>query len=79
MLRLNDSIELCIRFWLEDLQMINELGTFISVKQLRQLGLMSVCLQNTLRDVVLPVDNLLKPRMKYQGDEMHKIILQEKH
>ena len=31
------------------------------------------------RDVVLPVDNLLKPRRKYQGDEMHKIILQEQH
>ena len=28
------------------------------------------------RNVVLPVDNLLKPRREYQGDDMHKIILQ---
>lgn len=31
------------------------------------------------RDVVLPVDNLLKPRRKYQGEETHKIALQEQH
>lgn len=31
------------------------------------------------RDVVLPVDNLLKPRRKYHGEEEHKIILQEQH
>ena len=29
------------------------------------------------RDVVLPVDNLLKPRRKYHGEELHKITLQE--
>ena len=27
------------------------------------------------RDVVLPVDNLMKPRRKYQGEETHKIAL----
>ena len=31
------------------------------------------------RDVVLPVDNLLKPRRKYHGEESHQIILQEQH
>ena len=31
------------------------------------------------RDVVLPVDNLLKPRRKYHGEELHKITLQEQH
>ena len=31
------------------------------------------------RDVVLPVDNLLKPRRKYHGEESHKITLQEQH
>ena len=31
------------------------------------------------RDVVLPVDNLLKPRRKYHGEEEHKITLQEQH
>ena len=31
------------------------------------------------RDVVLPVDNLLKPRRKYVGEEMHLIALQEQH
>ena len=28
---------------------------------------------------MLPVDNLLKYRRKYRGDEIHKIILQEQH
>ena len=31
------------------------------------------------RDVVLPIDNLLKPRRKYQGEELHQIALQEQH
>ena len=31
------------------------------------------------RDVVLPVDNLLKPRRMYPGEEEHKITLQEQH
>ena len=31
------------------------------------------------RDVVLPIDNILKPRRKYIGEEMHKIVLQEQH
>ena len=31
------------------------------------------------RDVVLPVDNILKPRRKYVGEEMHPIALQEQH
>ena len=31
------------------------------------------------RDVVLPVDNLMKPRRKYQGEELHQIALQEQH
>ena len=30
-------------------------------------------------DVVLPVDSLMKPRRKYQGDERHKIALEEQH
>ena len=31
------------------------------------------------RDCVLPLDNLLKPRRKYEGEEFHKIILQNQH
>ena len=31
------------------------------------------------RDVVLPVDNILKPRRKYLGEESHQIALQEQH
>ena len=31
------------------------------------------------RDVVLPVDNLLKPRRKYHGEDLHKIALQRQH
>ena len=31
------------------------------------------------RDVVLPVDNILKPRRRYVGEEMHQIALQEQH
>lgn len=31
------------------------------------------------RDVVLPLDTLLKPRRRYNGEEQHKIILQEQH
>ena len=31
------------------------------------------------RDVVLPIDNLLKPRRKYTGDDLHKIALQQQH
>ena len=31
------------------------------------------------RDVVLPIDNLLKPRSKYQGSDMHQMALQEQH
>ncbi|MES9884949.1 MAG: hypothetical protein ABW185_29245, partial [Sedimenticola sp.] len=31
------------------------------------------------RDVVLPIDNLMKPRRKYQGDDLHQIALQEQH
>ncbi|XP_046368484.2 uncharacterized protein K02A2.6-like [Haliotis rufescens] len=31
------------------------------------------------RDVVLPVDNLLRPRRKYAGDEEHKTALQQQH
>ncbi len=31
------------------------------------------------RDVVLPIDNLMKPRRKYQGQDLHQIILQEQH
>ena len=28
------------------------------------------------RDAVLPLDNLLKPRLKYQGEDMHQMALQ---
>ena len=31
------------------------------------------------RDVVLPIDNLLKPRSKYQGSDMHQMALQVQH
>ena len=31
------------------------------------------------RDVVLPIDNLLRPRLKYQGEDLHQIALQEQH
>ena len=31
------------------------------------------------RDVVLPIDNILKPRRKYMGEEQHKIALQQQH
>lgn len=31
------------------------------------------------RDVVLPIDNLLKPRRKYLGEDLHQIALQEQH
>ena len=31
------------------------------------------------RDVVLPIDNILKPRRKYVGEEQHKIALQQQH
>ena len=31
------------------------------------------------RDVVLPIDNILKPRRKYVGKEQHKIALQQQH
>ena len=31
------------------------------------------------RDVVLPVDNILKPRRKYVGEDYHQIALQEQH
>ena len=31
------------------------------------------------RDPVLPLDNILKPRRKYLGDEAHKIALQQQH
>ena len=31
------------------------------------------------RDVVVPIDNLLKPRRKYQGEEPHKIALEQQH
>lgn len=31
------------------------------------------------RDVVLPIDTLLKPRLKYQGEDLHKITFQEQH
>ena len=31
------------------------------------------------RDVVLPVDNILKPRRKYLGEDYHQIALQEQH
>ena len=31
------------------------------------------------RHVLLPIDNLLKPRLKYQGEDLHQISLQEQH
>ena len=31
------------------------------------------------RDSVLPVDNLMKQRRKFQGEELHQIALQEQH
>lgn len=31
------------------------------------------------RDVVLPVDNLLKPRRKYMGEDHHKLIIEKQH
>ena len=31
------------------------------------------------RDVVLPVDNILKPRRKYMGEDYHQFALQEQH
>ena len=31
------------------------------------------------RDPVLPIDNLLQPRRKYQGEMYHKIMLEEQH
>ena len=31
------------------------------------------------RDVILPIDNLLKPRRKYQGEDLHQIALQRQH
>ena len=31
------------------------------------------------REVVVPIDNLLKPRHKYQGEEPHKIALEQQH
>ena len=31
------------------------------------------------RDVVLPLDNILKPRRKYTGEDQHKIALQQQH
>ena len=31
------------------------------------------------RDVVLPIDNIFKPRRKYQGENLHQIALQEQH
>ena len=30
-------------------------------------------------EVILPLDNLLRPRRKYQGDDYHEIALQEQH
>ena len=30
-------------------------------------------------EVILPLDNLLRPRRKYQGDDYHEITLQEQH
>jgi hypothetical protein len=30
-------------------------------------------------DAVLPIDNLLKPRRRYAGDDLHKIALQQQH
>lgn len=31
------------------------------------------------RDVVLPLDNILKPRRKYIGEDSHKIALEQQH
>ena len=31
------------------------------------------------RDVVLPIDNILKPRRKYLGEELHQTALQAQH
>jgi hypothetical protein len=31
------------------------------------------------RDVVLPVDNILRPRRKYLGDEHHQVVLEIQH
>ena len=31
------------------------------------------------RDVVLPIDNIMKPRRKYLGEDYHQIALQEQH
>ena len=31
------------------------------------------------RDVVLPEDNLLKPRRKYMGEDHHKLIIERQH
>ena len=31
------------------------------------------------RDVVLPLDNILKPKRKYQGEDQHKIALEQQH
>ena len=30
-------------------------------------------------DVVLPLDNILKPRRKYTGEDMHQIALEQQH
>ena len=30
-------------------------------------------------DVILPIDNLLKPRRKYMGEDHHKLILEQQH
>ena len=31
------------------------------------------------RDVVLPIDNILKPRRKYTGEDMHQIAIEQQH
>ena len=31
------------------------------------------------RDVILPVDNLLKPRRKYMGEDHHRLIIEQQH
>lgn len=31
------------------------------------------------RDVVLPIDNLLRPRRKYMGEDHHQLILEQQH
>ncbi|CAG2216830.1 unnamed protein product [Mytilus edulis] len=41
-----------------------------------------VCLNQTIaaiRDPVLPIDNLLKPRRKYVREDPHKILLEQQH